>query len=78
MIAKLLTEVFQKGSRDTTALQTVGLLSALIFLVNYTFEVLVINRLFPAQYILIALLLLTLCVWSIVEVGIIKQKNSCT
>ena len=76
MIAKLLTEVFQKGSRDVTALQTVGLLSALIFLINYSFEVLVINGLYPAQYVLIGFLLLTLCVWSIVEVGIIKHKQT--
>jgi PAS domain S-box-containing protein len=76
MIAKLLTEVFQKGSRDTTALQTVGLLSAMIFLVNYTFEVLVINGLYPAQHGLIGLMLLALCLWSIVEVGIIKHKQT--
>jgi PAS domain S-box-containing protein len=76
MIAKLLTEVFQKVSRDTTALQTVGLLSAMIFLVNYTFEVLVINGLYPAQHGLIGLMLLALCLWSIVEVGIIKHKQT--
>ena len=76
MIAKLFTEVFQKGSRDTTALQTVGLLSAMIFLVNYTFEVLVINGLYPAQHGLIGLMLLALCLWSIVEVGIIKHKQT--
>ena len=76
MIAKLLTEVFQKGSRDVTALQTVGLLSALIFLINYSFEVLVINGLYPAQHGLIGLMLLALCLWSIVEVGIIKHKQT--
>jgi PAS domain S-box-containing protein len=66
----------RKDSTETVALQAVGMLSAMIFLVNYTFELLVINGLYPAQYTLIALMLLTLCMWSIIEVGVLKHKRT--
>ena len=66
----------RKESTETVALQAVGLLSAMIFLVNYTFELLVINGLYPAQHTLIAPMLLTLCLWSIIEVGVLKRKRT--
>ena len=75
MIFGLFDSQLRKDSTETVALQTVGMLSAMIFLVNYTFELLVINGLYPAQYTLIALLLLTLCMWSIIEVGVLKHKR---
>ncbi len=76
MIFGLFDSQLRNDSTETVALQTVGLLSAMIFLVNYTFELLVINGLYPAQYTLIALMLLTLCLWSIIEIGVLKHKRT--
>ena len=76
MIAGLFDGIFQKGSRETAALRAVGMLSALIFIGNDTFELLVINGLYRAQYNLMALSLLVLCIWAIVEVGIMKHKQT--
>ena len=55
MIAELFYSLFRKSSMDTAALRAIGMLSAMIFLVNYTFELLLINGLYPAEYTLIAL-----------------------
>ena len=76
MIAELFYSLFRKSSMDTAALRAIGMLSAMIFLVNYTFELLLINGLYPAEYTLIALSLFALCIWSIVEVGVMKHKQT--
>lgn len=76
MIAELFDSIFRKGSEDTAALRTIGMLSAMIFLVNYTFELLLINGLYPAEYTLIALSLFALCIWAIVEIGVMKHKQT--
>ena len=55
-------------------LQTAGLLSALIFLINSVFEVLVINQLYESQYVLIALLLAVLSLWAFLEVALIGRR----
>ena len=76
MIAELFYSLFRKSSMDTAALRAIGMLSAMIFLVNYTFELLLINGLYPAEYTLSALSLFALCIWSIVEVGVMKHKQT--
>jgi diguanylate cyclase (GGDEF)-like protein/PAS domain S-box-containing protein len=53
-------------------LQMAGLLSALIFLISCIFELLVINDLYAAQHFLLALLLVVLSAWAIVEVAWIR------
>ena len=55
-------------------LQSAGLLSALIFLINSIFEVLVINQLYESQYVLIALLLAVLSLWAFLEVALIGRR----
>ena len=58
------------------ALQSVGLLSALIFLISSIYEVLVINTIYESQYFLIALLLAGLSLWAFVEVMAIRKQRS--
>ena len=76
MIAELFDSIFRKDSEDTAALRTIGMLSAVIFLVNYTYELLLVNGLYPAEYTLIALSLFALCIWAIVEIGVMKHKQT--
>jgi len=64
-----------KGSPIAVPLQTVGLLSALIFLISCLFEVLVINGLYEGQHVLVSLLLLSLSIWAIVEVQLVINKS---
>lgn len=70
----------QQSSSHTTSISTplraVWILSVLIFLIQYTFEVLVINRLYESQQFLLALLQLTLSLWAIVELSIIDRKQT--
>jgi PAS domain S-box-containing protein len=61
---------------STVALQSVGLLSALIFLINSIYEVLVINGLYRSQYVLIALLLGVLSLWAFLEAVLIRSNPS--
>ena len=58
----------------TLPLQSAGLLSTLIFLINAIFEVLVINHLYGSQYVLIALLLVVLSLWAFLEVALIGRR----
>lgn len=58
----------------TMPLQSAGLLSALIFLVNSIYEVLVINHLYESQYFLIGLLLIALSLWAFLEVVLIGRS----
>ena len=76
MIAEVFKSVFRDGSREALALQAAGLLSALVFLGNYSFEMLAIQGLYSAQYVLIGVLLCTLASWAIVEVAIIQRKQT--
>ena len=76
MIAEVFKSVFRDGSREALALQAAGLLSALVFLGNYSFEMLAIQGLYSAQYDMIGVLLCTLATWAIVEVAIIQRKQT--
>ncbi|WP_411867221.1 diguanylate cyclase [Vulcanococcus limneticus] len=58
----------------TLPLQSAGLLSALIFLINAIYEVLVINHLYGSQYVLIGLLLAVLSLWAFLEVALIGRR----
>jgi diguanylate cyclase (GGDEF)-like protein len=66
------------GSAIAVPLQTVGLLSTLIVLINGTFEVFVVNSLYGEQYGLLALLLALLCVWAITEVVVLQRRTPTT
>ena len=68
------TSFRRSPSPGLDALQTAGVLSALIFLVNCTFEVLVMHGLYSAQYTLISLLLWSLAVWALWEVVVMARK----
>lgn len=57
------------------ALQSAGLLCALIFLISSIFEVLLINDLYGSQHGLIALLLLVLSLWALLEVALIRRQQ---
>ena len=63
------------GSAFAIPLQTVGLLSSLIFLANGTFEVLVVNDLNREQYGLIAALVVLLSVWALGEVVLLQRRR---
>ena len=56
-------------------LQMAGVLSALIFLISFTFEVLVINKLYQAQHFLVIALLIAFAVWALVEVYSIRRGS---
>ena len=64
------------SARISATLQTVWLLAVLIFLVNYTFEVLAFNHLYEAQIFLLALLQLSFCLWALGEVVLIRQGET--
>ena len=58
------------------ALQTAGMLSALIFLISSVYEVFVINHLYGSQRFLISLLLLILALWAFLEVSLLRGWRS--
>lgn len=58
------------------ALQSAGLLSALIFMISSIYEVLVINNLHASQRFLIGLLLGALSVWAFLEIATISRRQS--
>ena len=64
-----------RNSPIAVPLQMAGLLSALVFLGGFTLEVLVINNLYLSQHILVVALMLTLAVWTIVEVYAIRRGS---
>jgi diguanylate cyclase (GGDEF)-like protein/PAS domain S-box-containing protein len=66
----------ENKSGITLPLQTTGILSALIFLINFTFEVIVHHELYAAQYFLIGILLVVLSIWALVEVLLIDVKQT--
>lgn len=57
----------------TAALQTLWLLSVLVFLVNYTFEFLDFNHLYEAQQFLLVLLQLSISLWAFFEWILLKR-----
>ena len=61
------------SARISASLQTVWLLSVLIFLVNHTFEVLAFNHLYESQIFLLALLQLSFSLWALSEVLLIRE-----
>ena len=56
-------------------LQMAGSLSALIFLIGFTLEVLVINNLYLSQHILVVVLMIALAMWAIIEVYAIRRSS---
>ena len=65
-----------KDSGARIPLQTAGILSALILLIHYTFEVLSLHDLYRSQHFLIALLLWVLSLWALVEVWLLKRRQA--
>ncbi len=63
-------------SPTATPLRTVWLLSVLVFLINYTFEVLDFNDLYESQHFLLALLQLTLSSWALVELVLLGRQQT--
>ena len=66
----------RQASPIAVPLQMVGLLAALIFLISCIFEVLVINDLYAAQHFLLALLLVVLSAWAILEVALMRPGQT--
>jgi len=64
-----------RTSPIAVSLQMAGLLSALIFLIGFTLEVLVINNLYLSQHILVVVLMIALAVWAIIEVYAIRRSS---
>ena len=62
--------------RPLLPLQMVGVLSAMLFAINCSSEVLFINGLHQSQYILIALSKVTLAIWAIKELSIIDKRST--
>jgi diguanylate cyclase (GGDEF)-like protein len=57
-------------------LQTLWLLAVLIFLINYTFEVLDFNHLYESQQFLLVLLQLTFSLWALVEWALLRNSQT--
>lgn len=57
-------------------LQTLWLLAVLIFLINYTFEVLAFNHLYESQQFLLVLLQLTFSLWALVEWALLRNSQT--
>lgn len=57
-------------------LQSIGLLSALIFLFSTLFEFLVLTNVYPQQHDLLLLLLLTLSIWALLEAVLIRPARN--
>lgn len=63
-------------SPTSAPLRVVWLLSVLVFLINYTYEVLAFNHLYQPQQFLLALLQLTFALWALVEVLLLRQGQT--
>jgi diguanylate cyclase (GGDEF)-like protein/PAS domain S-box-containing protein len=64
-----------RTSPIAVSLQMAGFLSALIFLIGFTLEVLVINNLYLSQHFLVVVLMIALAVWAIIEVYAIRRSS---
>ncbi|HPB76646.1 MAG TPA: PAS domain-containing protein, partial [Chromatiaceae bacterium] len=58
------------------SLQTIWLLCVLVFLVNYTFEILDLNHLYQTRHFLLALLQLSFSVWALIEVVLLERRQT--
>jgi len=58
------------------SLQSAGVLSVLIFVVRYTFEVFHIHSLYESQHFLMALLDFTLSIWAIIEIVLAERQRT--
>ena len=58
------------------SLQSAGVLSVLIFVVRYTFEVFYIHSLYESQHSLMALLDFTLSIWAIIEIVLAERQRT--
>ena len=56
-------------------LQMAGFVTALIFLIGFTLEVLVINNLYLSQHVLVNALMIALAMWAIIEVYAIRRSS---
>ncbi len=74
-VVPLISSVTQSSS-VATPLITVWLLSVLVFLVGYTFEVLDYNHLYVSQHFLLALLQLTLSLWALIELVLLGRRET--
>ena len=63
------------GGSTSQALQSAGILSVLVFLINVTYEVLVIHGLYTPQYFLIALLHGSLSSWALAEIHLVLRRG---
>lgn len=70
--------IFGDTSPSPTAipLQTMWLLSVLVFLINYTFEVLDFNDLYKSQQFLLVPLQLTLSLWALIEWALLRKSQT--
>lgn len=64
------------ASPTVVPLQAIWLLCVLVFLINYTFEVLVFNHLYEAQHFLLVLLQLSLAAWALTEVLLLERRRT--
>ena len=75
-----LTSRLRVGDTSTSPtaipLQTLWLLSVLVFLINYTFEVLDFNHLYESQQFLLVLTQLILSLWALIEWALLRKSQT--
>ena len=64
------------ASPTAIPLQTLWLLSVLVFLINYTFEVLDFNHLYESQQFLLVLTQLILSLWALIEWALLRKSQT--
>ena len=64
------------ASPTALPLQTLWLLSVLVFLINYTFEVLDFNHLYESQQFLLVLTQLILSLWALIEWALLRKSQT--
>ena len=64
------------SSPTALPLQTLWLLSVLVFLINYTFEVLDFNHLYESQQFLLVLTQLILSLWALIEWALLRKSQT--
>ena len=64
------------SSPTAMPLQTLWLLSVLVFLINYTFEVLDFNHLYESQQFLLVLAQLILSLWALIEWALLRNSQT--
>ena len=66
----------QKQTGSVKSLQAIGVLVTLIFLSNYTFEVLALHNLYRSQHFLFPVLQATLTIWALTEVWLLRRQTA--